>query len=108
MSFADRPLALCGLLRMVQAVLREIPSARACSSSVQKPDAVKAFAISRMLVDCRTFFAASDWYGLLTSGHNQMKRALLFSLNCPTAATIIYNSPLPPASETDIHHDQSW
>jgi hypothetical protein len=50
----------------------------------------------------------AHWYGLLTSGHNQMKRALLFSLNCPTAATIIYNSPLPPASETDIHHDQSW
>ena len=33
-SFADSPLLLCGLLRMVQAVLRDIPSALACSSSV--------------------------------------------------------------------------
>src|SRR5262245_318653 len=51
----ERPEALWLALRMVQAVLRESPSALACSSSVRNPADLTASASSLILEDCRAF-----------------------------------------------------
>src|SRR2546429_5902729 len=50
---AERPEALWLALRMVQAVLRESPSALACSSSVRNPADLIASASSLILENCR-------------------------------------------------------
>src|SRR5205807_4631010 len=55
---AERPEALWLALRMVQAVLRESPSALACSSSVRNPADLTASASSLILEDCRAFILA--------------------------------------------------
>src|SRR5262249_45532480 len=55
---AERPEALWLALRMVQAVLRESPSALACSSSVRNPADLTASASSLILEDCRAFVLA--------------------------------------------------
>jgi len=55
---AERPEALWLALRMVQAVLRESPSALACSSSVRKPADLIASASSLIFKDCRAFILA--------------------------------------------------
>src|SRR5262245_16944680 len=55
---AERPEALWLALRMVQAVLRESPSALACSSSVRNPADLSASASSLILDDCRAFILA--------------------------------------------------
>src|SRR5262249_44791465 len=52
---AERPEALWLALRTVQAVLRESPSALACSSSVRNPADLTASASSLILEDCRAF-----------------------------------------------------
>src|SRR6516165_3116805 len=55
---AERPEALWLALRTVQAVLRESPSALACSSSVRNPADLTASASSLILEDCRAFILA--------------------------------------------------
>jgi hypothetical protein len=55
MIAAESPEALWLALRMVQAVLRQSPSAVACSSSVTKPAVTRASPISLILDDCRVF-----------------------------------------------------
>jgi hypothetical protein len=55
---AERPEALWLALRMVQAVLRESPSALACSSSVRNPADLTASTSSLILEDCRAFILA--------------------------------------------------
>src|SRR6516225_6683841 len=70
---AERPEALWLALRMVQAVLRESPSALACSSSVRNPADLAASASSLILEDCRAFILA-------VSGSGRSVRA------CPRAA----------------------
>src|SRR6266478_4317574 len=50
---AERPEALWLALRMVQAVLRESPSALACSSSVRNPADLTASTSSLILENCR-------------------------------------------------------
>src|SRR6516165_7078222 len=55
---AERPEALWLALRIVQAVLRESPSALACSSSVRNPADLTASASSLILEDCRAFILA--------------------------------------------------
>src|SRR5262249_8251094 len=50
-------------LRMVQAVLRESPSALACSSSVRNPADLTASASSLILEDCRAFILAVSGRG---------------------------------------------
>src|SRR5262249_34505897 len=60
---AERPEALWLALRMVQAVLREGPSALACSSSVRNPAELTASASSLILEDCRAFILAVSGTG---------------------------------------------
>src|SRR5499433_253031 len=60
---AERPEALWLALRMVQAVLRESPSALACSSSVRNPADLTASASSLILEDCRAFILAVSGSG---------------------------------------------
>src|SRR5262249_16350890 len=60
---AERPEALWLALRMVQAVLRESPSAFACSSSVRNPPVLTASASSLILEDCRAFILAVSGRG---------------------------------------------
>jgi len=60
---AERPEALWLALRMVQAVLRESPSAMACSSSVRNPADLTASASSLILEDCRAFILAVSGSG---------------------------------------------
>src|SRR4029453_447112 len=60
---AERPEALWLALRMVQAVLRESPSALACSSSVRTPANLTASASSLILEDCRAFILAVSGSG---------------------------------------------
>src|SRR3954462_988108 len=55
---AVRPEALWLALRMVQAVLRGIPNALACSSSVRNPADSTASASSLILDDWRAFIVA--------------------------------------------------
>src|SRR5262249_9732424 len=62
---AERPEALWLALRMVQAVLRESPSALACSSSVRNPADLTASASSLILEDCRAFILAVSGSGRL-------------------------------------------
>src|SRR6516164_6347661 len=59
----ERPEALWLALRMVQAVLRESPSALACSSSVRNPADLTASASSLILEDCRAFVLAVSGSG---------------------------------------------
>src|SRR5262245_23462810 len=51
------------LLPMVQAVLRDSPSALACSSSVRNPADLTASASSLILEDCRAFMLAVSGSG---------------------------------------------
>src|SRR5947209_8880352 len=60
---AGRPEALWLALRMVQAVLRESPSALACSSSVRNPADLTASASSLILENCRAFILAVSGSG---------------------------------------------
>src|SRR5262249_51941530 len=60
---AERPEALWLALPMVQAVLRESPSALACSSSVRNPADLTASASSLILEDCRAFMLAVSGSG---------------------------------------------
>src|SRR5262245_8912953 len=60
---AERPEALWLALPMVQAVLRESPSALACSSSVRNPADLTASASSLILEDCRAFILAVSGSG---------------------------------------------
>src|SRR5207237_6551669 len=60
---AERPEALWLALRMVQAVLRESPSALACSSSLTNPADLSASASSLILQDCRAFILALSGSG---------------------------------------------
>src|SRR4029450_3056731 len=60
---AERPEALWLALRMVQAVLRESPSALACLSGVRNPGELTASASSLMLEDCRAFILAVSGSG---------------------------------------------
>src|SRR5262249_3123639 len=60
---AERPEALWLALRTVQAVLRESPSALACSSSVRNPADLTASASSLILEDCRAFILAVSGNG---------------------------------------------
>src|SRR5262249_14291508 len=60
---AERPEALWLALRIVQAVLRESPSALACSSSVRNPADLTASAGSLILEDCRAFILAVSGRG---------------------------------------------
>src|SRR5262249_42876088 len=60
---AERPEALWLALRTVQAVLRESPSALACSSSVRNPADLTASASSLILEDCRAFILAVSGSG---------------------------------------------
>src|SRR5262245_11540128 len=60
---AERPEALWLALRMVQAVLRDSPSAWACSSSVRNPADLSASASSLILEDCRAFILAVSGSG---------------------------------------------
>src|SRR5262245_38664243 len=60
---AERPEALWLALRMVQAVLRESPSALACSSSVRNPADLISSASSLIFEDCRAFILAVSGSG---------------------------------------------
>src|SRR4030095_14209530 len=60
---AERPEALWLALRMVQAVLRESPSALACPSSVRNPAGLTASASSLILEACRAFMLAVSGSG---------------------------------------------
>src|SRR5262249_108056 len=60
---AERPEALWLALRMVQAVLRESPSALACSLSVRNPADLTASTSSLILENCRAFILAVSGTG---------------------------------------------
>jgi hypothetical protein len=60
---AESPEALWLALRMVQAVLRESPSALAWSSSVKNPADLIASANSLIFADCRAFILAVSGSG---------------------------------------------
>src|SRR5712691_6301022 len=57
MTVAERPEHLCWPFRTVQVVLREIPRALACSSSVMNPAVMRASPSSLILDDCRAFIS---------------------------------------------------
>src|SRR5258706_15708315 len=77
---AESPEALWLALRMVQVVLRESPSALACSSSVRNPADSTALASSLILEDCRAFI-------LVVSGSGRWVRS------CKNAAEDERNAP---------------
>jgi hypothetical protein len=59
MTLAERPEVLWFPLRMVQVVLRQSPSARACRSSVTNPEVMRASPSSLILEACRVFIIST-------------------------------------------------
>ena len=65
MTLAERPEVLWFPLRMVQVVLRQSPSARACWSSVTNPEVMRASPSSLILEACRVFIVSTFPFNLV-------------------------------------------
>src|SRR5438876_6743688 len=83
---AERPEALWLALRMVQAVLRESPSAMACPSSVRNPADLTASASSLILEDCRALWVRARAAENRRNASDECASMHRFPLNWPHGA----------------------